>query len=158
MSDELSEQMQEYLKDRFMFFLGTADENGETDVSPRMGPQGFVQILDSETIAYPEFRGNGVHASLGNMLENPQATMLFLDWWDSGVGLHINGEAELREETPDGAVDQTDVDKTKMWVVLDIEEAYIHCAKHIPKLEVVDFDPPWGTDDPDAKEIGYFSE
>lgn len=163
--DHLTDRMQEFVADRIMFFLSTADGDGETDCSPRLGPKGFVQILDDETLCYPEYRGNGVQASLGNIRENPHASMLFVDWWETTVGLHVNGDARIREERPDGVSPESQSgqavptsDDAKLWVELEVEEAYIHCAKHIPKLRIESFDPPWGTDDEEEKRAGFFAE
>ena len=50
-----------------------SDGSGECDCSFRAGPPGFIRVLDDRTIDYPDYRGNGVMASLGNMLEIPQA-------------------------------------------------------------------------------------
>jgi hypothetical protein len=93
------------------------------------------------------------------MTENPHASFTFVDWWDTIVGLHVDGAVSLRETMP-GAVNPTDVDddRTKVRVELDVEEAYIHCAKHVPRLSIEEFDPPWGTDDADAKRTGFFAE
>lgn len=41
---------------------------------------------------------------------------------------------------------------------MEIEEADIHCAKHVPRLSIEEFDPPWRTDDVDAKRTGFFDE
>jgi len=155
MQERLNDRMISFIDERIMFFLSTADGAGETDCSPRFGPQGFVNVLDENRLAYPEYRGNGVQASLGNMRENSQATFLFVDWWETTVGLHVNGEVTLREQLPE-AVDPTGVDKTKLWVELEVEEAYIHCAKHVPKLAIEEFDPPWGIDDLEVKKANYF--
>ena len=156
-SDRLNDVMTAFVRERIMFFLSTADGDGNTDCSPRIGPRGFVTVLDDRHLAYPEFRGNGVQASLGNIHENPHATFLFVDWWDTTVGLHVNGRATLHDEV-DGAHDPTDVNRTKTWVELEVEEAYIHCAKHVPRLSIEEFDPPWGTDDPSAKRTGFFAD
>lgn len=157
MQERLNDRMISFIEDRIMFFLSTADGSGETDCSPRFGPQGFVNVLDEDRVAYPEYRGNGVQASLGNMQENQQASLLFIDWWETTVGLHVNGSVTLHERLPE-AVDLTDVDKTKLWVELEVEEAYIHCAKHVPELGIEEFDPPWGTDDLEAKKASYFAD
>lgn len=157
MHDHLTERMQSFVAERIMFFLSTADAEGRTDCSPRMGPKGFVTVLDEDRIAYPEYRGNGVHASLGNLQENANASLLFIDWWETTVGLHVNGAASLRDEIP-GAEDPTGGERRKIWIELEIEEAYIQCAKHIPKLSVESFDPPWGTDDEELKQSGFFTE
>lgn len=156
MHHSLNEVMKGFIQERIMFFLATADANGETDCSPRIGPRGFVNVLDDDHLCYPEYRGNGIHASLGNMQDNPHATMHFIDWWDTTVGLHVNGRTSQRQDIPD-AHDSVGADKRKIWVELEVEEAYIHCAKHVPQLSIVAFDPPWGTDDTDAKQAGFFS-
>lgn len=155
--DSLTPRMQRFIGERIMFFLATADADGHTDCSPRLGPRGFVNVLDADRIAYPEYRGNGVHASLGNIRENPSASLTFVDWWESTVGLHVNGAATVREELP-AATDPAPTDRVKYWVEVDVEEAYIHCAKHLPQLRIESFDPPWGTDDETAKRSGFFTE
>ena len=58
-------------------------------------PAGFVQVLDEKTLVYPEYRGNGVLASLGNILENPHIGLMFPDFYQSTVGLHVNGTARV---------------------------------------------------------------
>jgi hypothetical protein len=45
-----------------------------------------------------------------------------------------------------------------VWVKVEIEEAYIHCAKHLPRLSIEEFDPPWGVDDDELKRTGFFVE
>ena len=156
MHRSLNEVMKGFIEERIMFFLSTADADGATDCSPRIGPRGFVTVLDDDHLCYPEYRGNGVHASLGNMQENSHASFLFVDWWDTTVGLHVNGRTTLRENIPE-ARDLVDVDTRKVWVELEVEEAYIHCAKHVPQLSIVEFDPPWGADDAEVKKSGFFS-
>ena len=68
MRDSLSEKMVDLVGRQEMVFVATSDENGNCDCSPRFGTAGFVIVLDDRTLAYPEYRGNGVHASLGNIL------------------------------------------------------------------------------------------
>ena len=63
--DHLNDQMIEFLRRMDMAFVATSDASGECDCSLRAGPPGFLQVIDERTIAYPEYRGNGVLASLG---------------------------------------------------------------------------------------------
>src|SRR5438270_3351518 len=97
MLDHLNPLMREYLARQEMVFIATADAHGECDASFRAGPPGFVRVLDDTTVMYPEYRGNGVMASLGNMSENEHIGMVFVDFFHSGVGLHINGRARIIE-------------------------------------------------------------
>jgi predicted pyridoxine 5'-phosphate oxidase superfamily flavin-nucleotide-binding protein len=133
-----------------MVFIATADAHGECDASFRAGPPGFVRVLDDRTLMYPEYKGNGVMASLGNISENGHVGMVFTDFFHTGVGLHVNGRATIVEDEAVEAfapmlarmagVEQlhdTVADKKKTperWVVVDVVEAYIHCSKHIPIL------------------------
>jgi uncharacterized protein len=166
MRDSLTDRMAALIRRQEMVFLATADAEGNCDCSPRFGPAGFVLVLNEQTLAWPEYRGNGVFASLGNILENPHAGMVFLDVFDTTVGLHVNGEAisyvedelplllanYLEEQRP------TLVTTIERWVVVTIDEAYIHCSKHVPRLARTGKLVDWGTDDPTAKSSNFFIE
>lgn len=141
--------------DRIFFVLGTADADGETDISPRFGPPGFVQRTD-RGLAYPEYRGNGVHASLGNMLETGQACFTFVDLWATGRAVHVEGEVALRDDAPAGARDVANTDRTKVWVEMNPDDTLLADAD-VPRYSLVEHDPPWGTDDDDRKRAGFFT-
>ena len=165
MRDHLTRQMKSFIRRQEMVFIATADAKGNCDCSPRFGKKGFVVVLDEKTIAFPEFRGNGVYASLGNMYENPHIGLVFIDFYDSTVGLHANGIARMCE--PDQVPDSLSfVEKTykrehssrliERWVIVQVEEAYIHCSKHVPRLQKLEKPIRWGTDDPKDKGDGFF--
>ncbi|MFB6234666.1 MAG: pyridoxamine 5'-phosphate oxidase family protein [Halopenitus sp.] len=145
----------EFITQRIFFMLGSADANGETDISPRFGPVGFVQLTE-RGLAYPEYRGNGVHASLGNMLETGRACFTFLDVWQSGTALHVEGDVTLHEEAPASAVDVAETDKTKVWVELVPDETSVETVDG-SAYSLVHHDPPWGTDDAELKRAGFFT-
>nr|WP_237048395.1 pyridoxamine 5'-phosphate oxidase family protein [Lentzea guizhouensis] len=149
--DHLNPAMAEFVGRMEMAFISTADADGECDSTLRAGPAGFIQVIDSRTIAYPEYRGNGVMASLGNIMENPHVGMLMVDFTDDLIGLHVNGRARIaREEFP------TDDRKVERWVVVQVQEAYVHCRKHIPRMVPVDRVRDWGTDDVKRKGGDFF--
>ena len=164
----LNPQMRAFIASQEMFFLSTADGHGECDVSFRAGEAGFVHVLDEKILAYPEYRGNGVTASLGNIVENPHAALLFVDFLRDKVGLHVNGAARILSNedllaSPDvSAALRADIPETggrrpERWVLVTVEEAYIHCSKHIPRMEKVEEQARlWGTDDVRAKGGDYF--
>lgn len=164
MKDRLSSKMKTLIDRQEMFFIATSDAQGNCDCSPRFGKQGFIKILDDKTLAYPEYRGNGVFASLGNILENPHIGIVFVDFFDSTVGLHVNGSANSYKdfEIPKAYQEQI-LEYTKnidviieQWVIVSIEEAYIHCSKHVPKLEKQDKTIHWGTDSKKEKAVDFF--
>ncbi|WP_242454143.1 pyridoxamine 5'-phosphate oxidase family protein [Bailinhaonella thermotolerans] len=139
-TDHLTPIMREFIARQEMAFIGTADAMGNCDTTFRAGPPGFVRALDDRTLAYPEYRGNGVLASLGNILENPHVSLLFVDFFADQVGLHVNGKAmittanEMRERHGIDGHDPMPGRRAERWVTVDVEEAYIHCSKHIPRL------------------------
>lgn len=154
--------MREFLERAEMLFIATADGNGECDASLRAGPAGFVHVPDGRTLAYPEYRGNGVHASLGNITENPHVGILVVDFVENMIGLHVNGRARIVEEeamyarTPDLRPDLARGRRAERWVVVDVEEAYVHCRKHIPRMARVQERRAWGTDDTLRKGGDFF--
>ncbi|APZ90733.1 pyridoxamine 5'-phosphate oxidase, FMN-binding family [Fuerstiella marisgermanici] len=164
MLQSLNARMIDLIGRQEMFFVATADAGGNCDCSPRFGKPGFISVIDETTLAYPEFRGNGVFASLGNILENPHIGLVFVDFFDTTVGLHVNGLAHsyqpdklprsIAEHLLDG--DSKNVRIVERWVVVTVEEAYIHCSKHVPRLSKLQKPIDWGTDDVIAKSNDYF--
>jgi hypothetical protein len=166
MQNHLNEKMIELIEKQEMVFISTSDAEGNCDCSPRFGKPGFISILDNQTLAYPEYRGNGVFASLGNILENPHIGMVFVDFFDTTVGLHVNGRANsyLLSELPSDFLSRIEEQShnntvfVERWVIIEIDEAYIHCSKHVPKLEKKDKRIKWGTDDKKAKSVDFFNK
>lgn len=162
MSEKLNDTMIEFVGRMEMAFIATADARGEADCSFRAGPPGFIQVLDPQHVAYPEYRGNGVLASLGNISENPHVGIMLLDFVRDRIGLHINGRAMiveddvLRTEFPFVQADDVRGRQPERWVLVEIDEAYIHCRKHIPGMRKVPADQAWGTDDVKRKGGDYF--
>ena len=162
----LNPLMQAFVTKQEMMFVGTADSHGEADTSFRAGLAGFIRVLDQKTLAYPEYRGNGVMSSLGNISENPHVGLLFVDFTDR-IGLHVNGRARIVEneeflkvasatEPVREDVAPATAPGPERWVVVSVLEAYIHCSKHIPHMQKLDKEIQWGTDDMRAKGGDYF--
>lgn len=165
MSDHLNPAMIEFIGRMEMAFVATADAHGEADCSFRAGPPGFIQVLDERHVAYPEYRGNGVLASLGNISENPHIGIMLLDFMRDRIGLHINGRAMIVEDDAmraefEGLPEETVRGRMpERWVLVEVDEAYIHCRKHIPHLQPASKDTrdqTWGTDDVKRKGGDYF--
>jgi predicted pyridoxine 5'-phosphate oxidase superfamily flavin-nucleotide-binding protein len=159
---ELTPVMREFIGRMEMAFIATSDAGGACDCSFRAGPAGFIRVIDDATIAYPDYRGNGVMASLGNMLENQHIGIFLVDFADDLVGLHVNGaarvftDAEMRRLDPGVPDGEPPGRRAVCWVVVAITEAYIHCSKHIPRLVPQPRARHWGTDSPRHKRSDYF--
>ncbi|MEU5849271.1 pyridoxamine 5'-phosphate oxidase family protein [Saccharopolyspora shandongensis] len=160
--DHLNPQMKEFIGRMEMAFVATSDSHGECDSSLRAGPPGFLEVLDDRHLCYPEYRGNGVLASLGNISENPHIGILLVDFVTDLIGLHVNGKARIVEDADLRSIypalpAEFDRGRTpERWVVVQVEEAYIHCRKHIPRMVPVLRTRSWGTDDVKRKGGDYF--
>ena len=162
MLDHLNDRMREFVGRQEMMFVATADSHGDCDNTFRAGPPGFVRALDAHSLTWPEYRGNGVHASLGNISENPRVGLLFVDFFRDVIGLHVNGVAlivpdrEMRARHPYLPIDPVPGRRPERWVRVLVDEAYVHCAKHIPRLAKVPRERAWGTDDARRKGGDFF--
>lgn len=158
----LNQPMRAFIARMEMVSIATADARGHCDCSFRAGAPGFVRVLDEQTLAYPEYRGNGVLASVGNLLENPHIGMVFLDYFQTTVGLHVNGTAQVLDPREIAAFPQLAPEPPdagpppKAWILIRVEEAYIHCSKHVPLLARREKHIVWGTDDERLKGSNFF--
>jgi uncharacterized protein len=83
------------------FFLATADAQGRPQCSYKGGDPGFVRVLDQRTVAFPNYDGNGMYLSTGNLSENPHVGMLFIDFLaERPSRLRLNGIASIDERDP----------------------------------------------------------
>jgi truncated hemoglobin YjbI len=165
----LSPVMKEFIGKGEILFIATSDKHGDCDCSFRFGKPGFVRSLNEKYLIYPEYRGNGVMASQGNIIENPHIGMIFVDFFESTVGLHVNGKARIveqeellkfRKELPHDIIGEINAEgrfRPERWIMVEVEEAYIHCSKHIPLLKKVEKEISWGTDDDKLKRSDYFA-
>ena len=165
----LSPVMKEFIAKQEILFIATSDKHGDCDCSFRFGKPGFVRALNDNYLIYPEYRGNGVLASQGNITENPHIGMIFVDFFASTVGLHVNGKAKIveqddlmkfKKDLPRDVLEEMNAEgkcRPERWIMVEIEEAYIHCSKHIPQLKKVEKDIVWGTDDDGIKRSDFFA-
>jgi predicted pyridoxine 5'-phosphate oxidase superfamily flavin-nucleotide-binding protein len=165
----LNSEMVSFIEQQRMVFVASSDATGSADCSPRFGPQGFVRILRDGSLCWPEYRGNGVLATLSNIKDNPHVALLFVDFERAKIGLHVNGQAWVRSNdqmVPDPySTPLLEADTAiragrhpECWVLMEVDEAYIHCSKHIPLMRVLtqDEEVHWGTDDTQQKGGDYF--
>ena len=116
-----------------MFFVATADADGRPDCSYKGGLPGFVRVLDGRTVAFPDYDGNGMYRSWGNVLVNPRVGLLFLDF-ENPKRIRVNGAARvsaddpLRAEFP-GAV---------FVVRVAAELIFPNCPRYIHRMKLVE--------------------
>ncbi|MER7700080.1 pyridoxamine 5'-phosphate oxidase family protein [Streptomyces sp. NPDC096095] len=91
-SDALNPAQQEALRAADTFFVATASDRGDADASHRGGNPGFVEVLSPRLLRWPDYQGNAMFLTLGNLELNPAAGLL-LPGWDTGTALHLSGSA-----------------------------------------------------------------
>ena len=91
---ELSASQQDQIARADTFFVATDHPERGADVSHKGGNPGFVRILDARRIAFPDYNGNSMFNTLGNLAVNPHAGLLFIDF-DSGRTLQLTGRASI---------------------------------------------------------------
>src|SRR4051812_18185300 len=118
-----------------MFFLATADAEGRPQCSYKGGDPGFVRVLDDHTIAFPNYDGNGMYLSMGNLLVNPHVGLLFVDFTaERPSRLRLNGvasvdeSAELRDAWP-GA---------QFAVRVTATQVFPNCPRYIHRMALVE--------------------
>src|SRR5690242_6329680 len=73
---EIGDEHRGFIETRDMFFLTTIDHRGYPTCSYKGGNPGFLKIVDSKTLAFPSFNGNGMFLSMGNITTNSRIGML----------------------------------------------------------------------------------
>lgn len=88
----ISPEDMRFIEEQNMFFLATADNEGNLNCSYKGGAKGFVRVLDETTLAFPSYDGNSMFLSMGNILVNSRVGLLFVDF-NRQTRLRVNGEA-----------------------------------------------------------------
>lgn len=97
--DTFSADDRTFIESRPMLFVSTADAHGRPDCSYKGGLPGFVRVIDERTLAFPDYDGNGMYRSWGNLLVNPQVGLLFLDF-ENPRRIRVNGTARISADDP----------------------------------------------------------
>jgi predicted pyridoxine 5'-phosphate oxidase superfamily flavin-nucleotide-binding protein len=125
----------EFIERMDMFFLATADAEGRPQCSYKGGDPGFLRVLDERTVAFPNYDGNGMYLSMGNLLANPHVGMLFIDFVSARPSrLRLNGVASIDEHD-----DLMGAYPGAQFVVrVRATEVFPNCPRYIHRMELVE--------------------
>ena len=115
------------------FFLATADAEGRPDVSFKGGLPGFVRVTGPGEIAFPDYDGNGMFKSLGNVGVNPSVALLFIDF-ERPRRLRVNGTATVSRDDPLMAATVG----AQMIVRVQARAIFPNCPRYIPTMQLVE--------------------
>lgn len=141
-----------------MFFLATADADGWPDVSYKGGLPGFVRVTGADELAFPDYDGNGMFKSLGNVLVNPKVGLLFINF-EKPDRMRIQGNAFVRDDDPLMA----SFPGAQLIVRVKAKRIFPNCPRYIHKMELIersvyaprsDYEPP----EPEWKRMEIFKD
>jgi len=112
------------------FFFIASSWKGYIDCNIKSGDPGFVKIVKDRVIEYPEYDGNSMYRTAGNILKNPNVALLFVNFDGKSRRIRINGHASIHRDAQSlkkhyGA----------KFVVRIKCEIYPNCPRYIPNLE-----------------------
>lgn len=117
-----------------MFFVATADTHGQLNCSYKGGLPGFVRVVDEHALVVPDYDGNGMYRSWGNVLVNPHVGLLFLDF-ENSRRIRVNGTAQVSDDDPlraefPGAVFMVRITATRI---------FPNCPRYLHKMQLVEY-------------------
>ncbi len=135
--DTISPDLACFMEGLPFFFIATADTQGECDCSFRGReqdvsgqPYPLVKVLDEKTLVFPDYRGNKLYNSLGNIIVNGHIGMLFIDF-QSATRVRVNGRADIIE----AQASYSDIwPLAQRYVRVEVEQVFNNCKARIPKL------------------------
>jgi uncharacterized protein len=113
------------------FFLATADPDGRPDCSFKGGPPGFVRVTGPDALVFPDYDGNGMFKSLGNIRSNPHVGLLFIAMSGPPRRLRVNGRAEIDLNL----VEADEFVGAQALIRVTAQHIFPNCPRYIPDLE-----------------------
>jgi uncharacterized protein len=113
------------------FFLATADARGRPDCSHKGGMPGFVRVTGPSELAFPDYDGNGMFKSLGNILVNPDVGLLFIAMHGKPRRLRVNGHAVVNDNDPLLA----ETVGAQLIVRVTARAIFPNCPRYVPTMQ-----------------------
>lgn len=112
------------------FFFVATSFGSHVDCSIRSGDPGFVQVLNGSTLEWPEYDGNSMFRTLGNIARNPNVGLLFVRFDGQSRRIRISGTASIHEDAETRARHHG----ARQVVRVECIEIYPNCPRYIPDL------------------------
>lgn len=126
-------QLESFVAELDMFYLGTAGADGRPYIQYRGGPPGFLKVTGEHTLAFADFAGNRQYITLGNLSENPRAFIFLMDYVHRRR-IKVWGRARVVEDDPELLARLTDPDypaQPERAILFTVEAWDVNCPQHI---------------------------
>ena len=130
---EFDTDAKKFIETRDMFFLSTINHNNMPTVSYKGGNPGFVKVINSKTLVFPSFDGNGMFMSMGNIKENKNVGLLFIAF-DKPHRLRVHGKASISKDKNL----LKDFKEAELVVKIKLENYWQNCPRYIHKYVKID--------------------
>ena len=128
---EFWDDEKELIKNAQFFFIASSWKE-YIDCNIKSGDPGFVKILEGGVIEYPEYDGNSMYRTAGNIIKNPNVALLFVNFDGKSRRIRINGQASIHR-------DRKSLEKHHgaKFVVRIKCEIYPNCPRYLPNLSLI---------------------
>jgi predicted pyridoxine 5'-phosphate oxidase superfamily flavin-nucleotide-binding protein len=116
-----------------MFFLTTVDHRGYPTCSYKGGVPGFVKVPDSKSIIFPNYNGNGMFLSMGNIMTNAKVGLLFIDF-ETPHRVRVHGLASIEKDDRKLA----EFAGAELLVRVAVTETFINCPRYVHKYQRIE--------------------
>jgi predicted pyridoxine 5'-phosphate oxidase superfamily flavin-nucleotide-binding protein len=131
--DRFTSDDRAFVERQDMFFLATVDGEGQPTCSYKGGDPGFVTVVDDRTLAFPNYDGNGMYLSMGNVDATHRVGLLFIDL-ERQRRMRVDGSAEIRLDDPLLAR----YPEAQFVVRVHAERIYPNCPRYIHQYQLVE--------------------
>lgn len=145
-TEELTLEQTTFIQERDMFFLSTIDQAGFPSCSYKGGAPGFVRVPPGGLLVFPNYDGNGMFLSLGNIEARAKVELLFIDF-QIPRRLRVRGEARLLRDGPMLA----SYPGANVAVEVSIERVLQNCPRYVHRMQPVEPSPYVPAEDGSAK-------
>jgi predicted pyridoxine 5'-phosphate oxidase superfamily flavin-nucleotide-binding protein len=142
-----------FIEGRVFFFVATATATARPTCNLKGGAPGFVRVIAPDELAFPDYDGNGMFLSLGNIATNPHVGLLFIDF-ERPKRLRVEGEAFVSSDDP--LIGRTL--GAQLIVRVKARAIYPNCPRYIPKMQLIEpsiYAPRAGVDPPEPAWKGF---
>ena len=131
----IDERLVSFIANTRSFYFATANRDGQPYIQHRGGPEGFLRVLDRQTLAFADFSGNRQYVTIGNLADNPRA-MLFLMDYTTRSRIKVWGTARVEDDVELIAklFPGNYKARAEQAIVFTVTAWDANCSQHIPQM------------------------